>query len=105
MIPQLLEQLEIELRRAAACRQYRQVASLAEEICEGVWAYTQTLPEGDPRRAAAAHKLDDLLSWTLVMMRAARSDCAFELRRVTTATGYRRPRPERAGASVISLDA
>lgn len=105
MIPQRLKELEGELRRAAACRQYRQVGSLAEEFGEAVRAYTDTLPPGDPRRAEAARGLDDLLSWALVMMRAARSDCATRLRMVTTATGYGRSRRESAGKSVVCLDA
>jgi len=105
MIPQRLKQLESELRRAAACRQYRLVTSLAEEIGEAVRAYTETLPRGDPRRAEAARGLDEVLSWALVMMRAARSDCATELRMVTTATGYGRARREPAGKPAIRLDA
>ncbi len=36
----------------------------------------ETLPKGDPRAAEAARKLDDVLSWTLVMLQAARSTCA-----------------------------
>jgi len=105
MIPQRLEQLESELRQAAACRQYQQVGSLAGEIGEAVRAYIQTLPQRDPRCAEAARGLDDLLSWALVMMQAARSDCATELRMVTTATGYGRSRREPAGKSAIHLDA
>ena len=90
MIPPRLEQLEAKLRAAAACRRYQEVARLAAEFGEAARSYAQALPKGDPRAAEAARKLDEVLSWALVMMQAARSACAAGLRRVTTANRYAR---------------
>jgi DNA repair ATPase RecN len=88
MIPSRLEELETELRAAAASRRYAETARLAAEFCKAQRAYAQTLPKADPRRAEAARKLDDILSWALLMLKMARATCAAELRRVTTAGRY-----------------
>jgi hypothetical protein len=102
MSSQRLEQIDKEMRHAAACRQYREVARLAKEIGEAARAYADALSKGDPRAAESVRKLYDLLSWALVMMQAARSACAAELRRVTTATRYRNPTHP---AATVHLDA
>ncbi|SPE30371.1 hypothetical protein SBA3_1650021 [Candidatus Sulfopaludibacter sp. SbA3] len=104
MSSQRLEQLEKDLRRAAACRQYQEVASLAAEIGAAADGYAQAISHGDQDAAQAARKLYDLLSWALVMMQAARSGCAAELRRVTTASRYSRPADESARTAVLDLD-
>jgi hypothetical protein len=105
MIPPRLEEIERKLRDAAARRRYPEVARLAREFGEATRAYAQSLPKGDPRGAEAARKLADVLSWTLVMMRAARSSCAAELRRVATATRYSRPYGNPSPPASINLDA
>jgi hypothetical protein len=105
MIPQRVEQLEVELRRAAASRRYADVPRLAAKFGEAARAYAQTLPKGDPRAGEAARKLNETLSWTLLMMQAARAACAAELRRVTTATRYVRPFGEPAKTVGVRLDA
>jgi hypothetical protein len=105
MIPQRLDRLESELRRAAACRRYREVARLATEFGEAARAYAQTLPKGDPRAVEAERKVDSLLSWALVMMQAARTACAAQLRQVETATRYSRRRGEPGRAAAVNLDA
>lgn len=105
MIPPSLEQLEKKLRAAAACRRYQEVTRLAAEFGEGVRAYARALPKGDPRAVEAAHKLDEVLSWTLVMLQAARSTCLAELRRVTAANRYSRRYSEPGGVAAVRLDA
>jgi hypothetical protein len=105
MIPLHLEQLEKKLRAAAACRRYQEVTQLATEFGQAVRAYAQALPKGDRRAVEAAHKLDDVLSWTLVTLQAARSTCLAELRRVTTANRYARPCGEPRRTAAIHLDA
>lgn len=103
MTSQRMQELEKELRLAAAGRQYREVARLAAKVGEAAQAYARSVPKGDPRAAEAARKLDDLLGWALVMLQAARSACTAELRRVTTATRYTRREP--ISTSGIHLDA
>jgi hypothetical protein len=88
MIPSRLERLEAELRGAAASRRYAETTRLAAEFGEAVRSYMQTLPKADPRVREAEAKLDDALSWALLMLKAARASCAAELRRVTTAGRY-----------------
>jgi hypothetical protein len=105
MIPSPLERLEAELRRAAACRRYEEVARLAAECGEAARTYARTLPQGDPRAAEAGRKLNDLLSWALVMMQAARSACAAGLRQAAAATRYARPLGEPGRTGVVRLDA
>jgi hypothetical protein len=90
MMPSRFEQLEKEICAAAAGRRYREVARLVPEYGEAVRAYVRSLPKGDPRAAVAVRQLDDLFSWTLAMLHAARFACAAELRRVATATRYAR---------------
>jgi hypothetical protein len=102
-MPPPLDRIEDELRRAAASRRYPDVTRLAAEFGKAAEAKVQDLPQGDPRAAEVARKLDDLLSWALVMMKAARSDCAAELLRLNTATIYNHPIGERAPA--VRLDA
>ena len=105
MIPQRLGQLEAELRRAAESRRYEDAARLAAEYGEAARAYARSLPKGDSRAAEAGRKLDDLLSWALVMMQAARSACAAGLRRAATATRYAHPAGEAGRTAVVRLDA
>jgi hypothetical protein len=105
MIPSRLERLEAELRQAAACRRYQEVARLATEYGEAARAYARSLPQGDSRAAEAGRKLDDLLSWALVMMQAARSACAAGLRRAAMANCYARPAGEVGRTAVVHLDA
>ena len=105
MIPARIEQLETELRAAAACRRYEDAARLAAEYGEAARAYARSLPQGDPRAAEAGRKLDDLLAWVLVMMQAARSACAAGLRRAATATRYAHPAGEAGRTAVVRLDA
>jgi len=105
MIPPLLEQLENKLRAAAACRRYQEVTQLAAEFGQAVRAYARALPKGDPRAAEAARKLDEVLSWTLVMLEAARSTCLAELRRVTAAHRYSRRYSEPGRVAAVRLDA
>ena len=78
---------------------------MAAEYGEAVQAYAETLPKGDPRVAGAARKLDDVFSWALVMLKAARASCAAELRRVTTASRYTRPCGEPGRKAAIHVDA
>jgi len=105
MTPPRLERLERELRHAAACRRYREVARLATEFGAAARRYAQTLPPGDPRAAEAARKVDGLLSWALVMMQAARAACAAQLRQVGTATRYSRRCGQPGRAAAVNLDA
>jgi len=100
-----LERLENEIRGAAASRRYRDVARLVPEFGEGVRAYVRSLPESDPRGAEAASKLQELLSWSLAMLQAARFACATELRRAATATRYARPCGGRERPVSVHLDA
>jgi len=65
-----LEQLEKQLRQAAASRRYKDVSRLSKELGEAVQAVLRTLPKGDPRAREAGRKLIDLLSWALVMTQA-----------------------------------
>ena len=90
MIPPYLEQLEEQVRHAAASRQYREVAPRIDAFAGSVRAYVQSLPKGDPHRAEAARRVIDLLSWSLVMLQGARASCAAELRQVVTADRYSR---------------
>jgi hypothetical protein len=105
MIPPGLEQQERELRAAAAARQYPEVARLAVVFGQAVRAYTEALPKGDPRVAEAARRLDEVLSWALVMLQGARGACAAELRRVTTANRYARTYPETGRTTALHVDA
>ena len=105
MSPSRLEQLEVALRAAAASRRYEEVPLLAAEFGDAVRAYAQTLPQGDPRAAAAGAKLIDLLSWALMMMQAARSTCLSELRRVTTANRYASSHNRPGPPAAVNLDA
>jgi hypothetical protein len=91
MIPSRLERLDAELRSAAASRRYAETTRLAAEFGKAVRSYMQTLPNTDPRVGEAARKLDESLAWSLLMMKAARSSCAAELRRVATASRYVQP--------------
>ncbi|MGD0775745.1 MAG: hypothetical protein ABSC05_23265 [Candidatus Solibacter sp.] len=99
-----MDRLEKDLRRAAACRQYKEVARLAAEIGEVAREHAQDMRRGDSHAAESARKLYDLLSWALVMMQAARSACAAELRLVTTATRYARPSGATGRTAAVSLD-
>jgi NTP pyrophosphatase (non-canonical NTP hydrolase) len=105
MMPPLLEQLEKKLRAAARCRRYPEVTRLTAEFGEAVRAYAQSLPKSDPRVEEAARKLDDVLSWALVMLYAARSSCLAELRRVTAANRYSRRYSEQSSVAGVRLDA
>jgi hypothetical protein len=100
-----LEQLEAELRGAAASRRYKETARVAVEFGEAVRAYEQTLPDNDPRAGEAARKLDEALSWALLMLKAARAACAEELRRVTTARRYVRACAKPGRTAGVRLDA
>jgi len=99
-----LEQLDRELRQAATSKRYQDVVRLAAEFGEAVKAFAQSLPQGDPRAAEAGRKLSELLSWALVMMQAARSNCLADLRRVATANRYSR-RCGEPGKALVQLDA
>ena len=88
MIPDYLMQLENELRAAAQGRRYDDVRRLSASFCADVAAYAATLPPRDPLVAEAAAKVDDLLSWAILMMQTARASCAEELRRASTAQRY-----------------
>src|ERR1019366_1790314 len=105
MIAPRVEQLEKDLRRAAACRQYKEVVRLATEIGGGARGHALDARKGDARAAESARKMYDLLSWALVMMQAARSACVAELRLVTTATRYARPSGATGRTAAVSLDA
>jgi hypothetical protein len=105
MIAPRVEQLEKDLRRAAACRQYKEVARLATEIGEVARGHALDARKGDAHATESARKMYDLLSWALVMMQAARSACVAELRLVTTATRYARPSGATGRAAAVSLDA
>jgi len=100
-----LERLEKELRRAAASRQYTDVARLAAEFGEAVQGLTKALPKGHPRAAEAERKLVDLLSWAIVLMQAARSTCLANLRQVGTANRYSRRIGEPGRLTGVQLDA
>ncbi len=102
-MPRTAAEIENELRSAAACRQYQKVSTLAQEYGEAVHAYTQTLPPRDPRIAEAARQLDEPYSWTLMMLHAARVDCAAELQRATTANRYTSSTPGRTSAIHLDL--
>ncbi|MGA2041596.1 MAG: hypothetical protein ABSH42_20135 [Bryobacteraceae bacterium] len=99
-----LEQLEKQLRHAAASRRYKDVSRLAAECGEAVQAFVRALPKGDPRAGEAGRKLLDLLSWALVMTQAARATCLADLRRVATANRYSR-RCGEPGRVSVQLDA
>ena len=105
MIPLRLEQLEKDLRGAAACRQYKEVERLASEFCQAARVFALALPKGDPRAEETARRVLDLLSWALVMMQAARSACTAELRKVTTARCYAHPGGAPFRIAAIHLDA
>ena len=105
MIPTTPERLEKEIRTAAAGRRYREVARLVPEYGEAVRAYVRSLPKGDPRAAVAVRQLNDLFSWTLAMLYAARFACAAELRRVATATRYARSYAGRTRNTSVRLEA
>jgi hypothetical protein len=98
------ERIENELRLAVAARLYRKVELLAAQLGDATRWYIQTLPKGDPRAREAGRRLDNALSWSLVMMHAARYSCCAELRRVSTATRYTRRFQEPAGASSMVVD-
>jgi hypothetical protein len=104
MIPSSLEQLEAEVRGAAASRRYADTARLAAEFGKALRAYAQTFPRNDPRAREAARKLHEVLSWTLLMLKAARASCAAELRRVTTAGRYVRPCGQPGRTARLRLD-
>ena len=99
-----LEQLEKQLRQAAASRRYKDVSRLSKELGEAVQAVLRTLPKGDPRAREAGRKLIDLLSWALAMTQAARGTCLADLRRVATANRYSR-RCGEPGRLSVQLDA
>jgi len=105
MIPPYLEQLEEQVRCAAASRQYEEIGRLAAAFAESVRAYTQTLPAGDARAGDAMRRLVDLLSWSLVMVQGGRAACSAELRRVRTANRYSRRDGPPARTAGINLDA
>ena len=105
MTPLRLEQLEAELRSAAASRRYAETVLLAAELCQTQRAYAQSFPKGDPRAREAARKVDEVLSWALLMLKAARASCARELRRVTTAGRYVRPCGQLGRRARLRLDA
>jgi len=105
MIPLHLAQLERELRHATAGRRYQEVARLAAEFGKAVRVYAEGLPPGDCRATEAAGKLDDVLSWTLVILEAARSNCLAELRQVTAANRYARRYREPGRVGAVQLDA
>ena len=88
MTPARLEQLEAELCGAAASRRYAETARVAADFGEAVQAYAQALPDNDPRASEAARKLDDALSYALLMLKAARASCAEEFRRIAAASRY-----------------
>lgn len=104
MIPLHLAQLEKKLRDAARCRRYREVTQSATEFAEAVRVYAQDLPKGDLSAAQAGRQLGEALSWSLVMMQAARANCLAELRRVAAANRYARTYGE-TGRTAIHLDA
>jgi hypothetical protein len=105
MISPRAEQLERELRHATAGRRYQEVTRLAAEFGEAVRAYTEGLPPGDCRASEAAGKLDSVLSWALVMIQAARSNCLAQLRQVTAANRYARRHREPGRIGAVQLDA
>jgi len=105
MIPQHLEHREMKLRNAAASRRYSEAARLAMEFGEAVREYARGLPKGDPRARMAARRLDEALSWALVMLQAARGACVSELRRIATANRYARIYKDPGNASALHLDA
>jgi hypothetical protein len=88
MIPERLQQLERELRAAAAARLYPEVRRLATEFCSVAAAYASALPAEDPRVANAAAKVDEVLNWSILMMQLARSACSSELQRIRTTRQY-----------------
>ena len=103
-MPPELQRLEKNLRQAAGRKRYTEVARLAAEMGERTREYVQSLAPGDPQRAQAVRNLDDLYSWTLVMMQAARASCLVQLRRAATANRYSvRPAPP-AWAAGVRLD-
>jgi hypothetical protein len=105
MIPPYLEQLEEQVRRAAASRQYEEIVRLSAAFAGSVRAYTQALPKGDPRAGDAMRRLVDLLSWSLVMVQGARAACSAELRRVSTANRYSRRDGAPGRTMGVNLDA
>ncbi len=104
MMPSYLVQLEEQVRRAAASRQYAEVTRLTAEFADAARAYAQALPKGDPRAGETMRRLVDLLSWALVMVQGARAACAAELRQVATANRYSRRSAEPARSAGVSLD-
>ena len=84
MMPEHLQEIERELRRAAAARLYGEVRRLANEFCGSAWSYTKSLPPDDPRLRETARKIEEVLGWAIVIMQLARAASGAELQRLRT---------------------
>jgi len=88
MIPEKLQQIELELRRAAAARLYDDVRRLATEFCTLAAAYAGTLPQGGPEAESAHKRVEEVLGWAILMMQLARSACLTDLQRLKSARRF-----------------
>jgi hypothetical protein len=104
MISPAVEELEARLRLAAESRRFDEVRQLSVELGQQVREYVNGLPKGDPRGAGASRRLLETLSWTLIMMQAARSSCLGELRRVATANCYSSSNTQAEGAAGLRIE-
>ena len=88
MLPETLLEIDRELRSAAAARLYDDVERLCADFCRIAAQYAASLPPGDPRLRRLAGQVDETLSWSILMMQAARASCSSQLRRAQVAQSY-----------------
>lgn len=105
MIPKYFDELEAKVRCAALARHYDDVVASSNHFANSIQAYVRSLPVGDPLRADAVARLMELLDWTLIILRGARTACARELRQATAANLYAQKSASRPKSSGIQVHA
>jgi hypothetical protein len=88
MMPEALDRLERDLRRATEAGQYDDVHRLATALCQAGAEHLTALPPQDPDGPRIAGRVMEVLDWALLMMLTARASCLDELNRVLVVNQY-----------------
>jgi hypothetical protein len=78
-IPTPLAELEQEVRRAAAARQFSHCSVVFAEYCRCAAAHVHSLPPDSELAAAIRLRAQEVLEWSTLMLRVARNSIADHL--------------------------